>query len=109
MNTSQNVQYSNNEFAAFPLNRTWKSIHEYAEGWDRAEGIHFLADRCETFLLFHYRGYAFCIYDDEATLRICVEDASCPREVLAEVSEHFAAFLPSKPWDNAAAWAMLGD
>jgi hypothetical protein len=109
MNTICDVNYSNNEFAVFPLTRTWMAIREYVERWERAEGVCFLADRLETFLLFNYGGYDFCVHDDEATLHLSVNDANCPRQILAEVTEHFAAFLPSKPWANVPSSAMLGD
>lgn len=109
MNTIPAARYCNNEFAVFPFCRTWESIRECVERWDRAEGIQFLADRYETFLLFHFGGHGFCLYDHDATLRICVNDANCPREILAEVRDHFAAFLPSQPWGNDSDSAMWCD
>jgi hypothetical protein len=100
MNTSQFVRGSNNEFAALPLSRTWKSIRDYVERWERVEGVCFLAERDDTFLLFNYGGYDFCLHDDEATLHMCVNDVNCPAAILNEVREHFAAFLPAKPWTH---------
>jgi hypothetical protein len=109
MNTTQGVRHSSNEFAVYPLSRTWKAIREYVERWDRAEGVHFLADRYETFLQFHCGGCAFCLYDHDATLRICAEDADCPCALLEEVRERFAAFLPSRPWGSVSGSARWCD
>ena len=109
MNTICDVNYSNNEFAVFPLTRTWMAIREYVERWERAEGVCFLADRLETFLLFNYGGYDFCVHDDEATLHLSVNDGNCPRQILGEVTERFTAFLPSKPWANAPWSTIFGD
>lgn len=99
---------SNDEFAVFPLSRTWKSIREYIEQWNRVEAVQLLADRYDTFLLFHCDGHEFCAYDDGAMLRLS-SDGACPPELLAEVRDYFGAFLPAKPWGHAAQFGMFGD
>jgi hypothetical protein len=73
------------------------------ERWERAEGVCFLAEGDDTFLLFNCGGCDFCLHDDEATLHMCVNDANCPTAILNEVREHFAAFLPTTSWAHIGA------
>lgn len=98
----------NNEFSAFPLSRTWRSIRSHVEQWSRAEAVMLQADRYDTFLTFKCDGHEFCVYDDEAMLRLC-GDGNCTPALLAEVNEYFAAFLPAQPWGNGAQFGMFAD
>lgn len=80
-------------FAEFPLNRTWTQIREQVLRLRGASITTFFSNDEETWLLFNYEGFQFCLHDHDAKLEFSVDKYDCPDATLNRVLQHFSAIL----------------
>ena len=80
-------------FAELPFSQTWPDIRSRAEQLEGALVTRFTADERDTWLVFDYGAYEFCLHDYESIVQFTVNDFDCSETVLNNVLRHFSEFL----------------
>jgi len=90
---SPSPHISKRKFAELPFSRTWQDIVSRVEQLDGVWVTRFTADEHDTWLVFDYGAYEFCLHDRGSAVQFTVNDFDCPETVLNNVLHHFSEFL----------------
>ncbi len=93
MNVNGAAYTGRRTFAELPNTHCWLRICQHAELIDRAEIKELNMDGDDSWICFECDGYLFSIGERGSHVRLSVNDADCPQDVLTEVTEHFAVLL----------------
>ena len=84
---------STRKFAELPFSRTWADILYRVGQLDGVWVTRFTADECDTWLVFDYGAYEFCLHDRGSNVQFTVNDFDCPETMLNNVLHHFSEYL----------------
>ena len=84
---------SKRKFAELPYSQTWAKLLARVEQLNGTEIRRFTADERDTWIVFNYRAYEFCLHDVGAMVQFSVSDFDCPEALLNGVLHHFSKFL----------------
>lgn len=84
---------SKRKFAELPLSQSWQSILGRVEQLNGARVRRFTSDEHDTWIVFDYGSYEFCLHDVGSVVQFSVNDFDCPEALLNEVLHQFSEFL----------------
>jgi len=90
---------SKRKFAELPFSKPWLVIRSHIELLDGVRVRRFTADAHETWLVFDYHDYEFCMHDVGSIVQFTVNDFDCPETLLNGVLHHFSEFLSPEMGD----------
>ena len=90
---------SKRKFAELPFSKPWLAIRIHIELLDGVRVRRFTADECDTWLVFDYGAYEFCLHDRGSVVQFTVNDFDCPETVLNNVLRHFSELLSPEMGD----------
>lgn len=90
---------SKRKFAELPFSRPWRDIFRRVEQLEGARVTRFTADEDDTWLVFDYDAFEFCMHDHSTVVQFTVSDFDCPEALLNDVLQHFSEFLSPEMGD----------
>ncbi len=90
---------SKRKFAELPLSQSWKSILGRVEQLKGANIRRFTSDEHDTWIVFEYRTYEFCLHNVGAMVQFSVNDFDCSEALLSDVLHQLSEFLSPEMCD----------